>query len=188
MKCSRSIVRHLRLVSSRNVVVAPLFRGFNFNYISIAQYHATPVVMAPKNKKDKEKVKEEVADVVLPDLDEFEIKMDKRIARMEEEFKSIRGGRPSADMFNHLVCEAYGSHMSLEEAGQATLKGPTRLTFVCYDKDLTNAVVEAIRDSGMGINPIVESDTILVNIPKPSKESRDALKKQVAKLAENVSI
>ena len=48
-------------------------------------------------------------------------------------------------------------------------------------------IVKAIRDSsGMNLNPTTEGNLILVTVPKPSKESRESLIKEVAKIAEKV--
>ncbi len=49
---------------------------------------------------------------------------------------------------------------------------------------LANAIGDAIRGANLNLNPIVEGNILRVPIPKPSKETRDASLKHLAKVAE----
>lgn len=52
---------------------------------------------------------------------------------------------------------------------------------------MTKAVEDAVRDCGMGLNPNTEGQgQVNVPIPKPTKESREAVAKVAAKHAEKV--
>ena len=52
---------------------------------------------------------------------------------------------------------------------------------------MTKAVEDAIRECGMGLNPSSEGQgQVNVPIPKPTKESREAVAKVAAKQAEKV--
>ncbi len=54
---------------------------------------------------------------------------------------------------------------------------------------MTKAVEDAIRECGMGLNPNVEGQgQVNVPIPKPTKESREAVAKVAAKHAEKVRV
>ncbi len=58
------------------------------------------------------------------------------------------------------------------------------INIVAFDPQLSGAIATAIREGGMGLNPLVEGNTVMVNIPKPSKESRDLLIKTASKYSE----
>ena len=160
---------------------------FNFNLMPGRPFHSSMAVYGPKKKgekKEKEASEEEVVEIELPKAADYEVLLDKRISYLESEYNGLRAGRASTDMFNHLDVAAYGSKMSIAEAGQITLKSPTKVSIVAFDPELAGSIATAIREGGMNLNPMVEGNTIMVNIPKPSKESRDLLIKTASKYSE----
>jgi ribosome recycling factor len=151
-------------------------------------YSSSRIVYAKKGGKDKgDKAAADAAvEVDLPDLKQHEASMDKKLQRMTEDFNKIRAGKATTDMFNHILIEAYGAKVPMSEAGQVTLKTPTQAAISVFDPDLVSLVANAIRDSGMSLNPSIEGTSILVTIPKPSKEARDNLVKTAQKISEKV--
>ncbi len=98
---------------------------------SIRLFHSSASLSGPKKKGGKESKEvndEEAAPIELPKVSDFENTMDKRIGYLESEFNGLRAGRASTDMFNHIDVAAYGSKMSIAEAGQISLKSPTKLS------------------------------------------------------------
>jgi ribosome recycling factor len=204
MQFSRAVIPSLILKRSRPIsAVSLLTTSRNYTGVAVSQnvvkssgsicklnsirsFHGSISVCAPKKKggKEKEAIDEEVVQIELPKSADYEVLMDKRITYLESEFNSLRAGRASVDMFNHLDVAAYGSKMSIAEAGQISLKSPTKLSIVAFDPELSGAIATAIREGGMNLNPMVEGNTIMVNIPKPSKESRDLLIKTASKYSE----
>ena len=159
-------------------------------------FHISPISLAKKGKKhgkkssqeatqhdDGQNEEEEVIEVNLPDLDAIKGKMDRSMDRFLRELSKLRVGRPSADMFNDLNV---GSNGQLSYLAQVTMKNANTITISPYDPAMANTVAEAVRDCGLGLNPVVESNAVEVFIPKPSKESRQALLKSAARLAEKV--
>ena len=60
--------------------------------------------------------------VETPKIGTIQTNMDKRVNRLKQEYESLRGGRVTADMFNKLSIDAYGSRIALSEAAQSTLQ------------------------------------------------------------------
>ena len=158
------------------------------------QYHAS-VISYAKNKKNNNKGKGDDDDddggvaVKLPEVKDMEKVMDKKIERLVEEFSKIRAGKANADMFSNIYVDNGGSKVKLAEVGQITMKSPTKLSVSVFDPALATAVANSIRDAGLGINPSIEgSNNVVANIPKPSKESRDAFVKVASKSAEKFKL
>ena len=179
------------VVSSQDAEGLHRFRCFNFNLMPVCHghrsaFHSSAAVYGPKKKggKEKEASEEEVVEIELPKAADYEVLLDKRISYLESEYNGLRAGRASTDMFNHLDVAAYGSKISIAEAGQITLKSPTKVSIVAFDPELAGSIATSIREGGMNLNPMVEGNTIMVNIPKPSKESRDLLIKTASKYSE----
>lgn len=189
-RISRS--RALPLVSCRLAVagsthfsVTPLVATRNF--------HVSIPVHAKNKKNNKGKGDDDDGDggaaVKLPEAKDLEKSMDKKIERLVEEFSKIRAGKASADMFNNIYVDNGGSKVKLAEVGQITMKSPTKLSISVFDPALATAVANSIRDAGLGINPSIEgSNNVVANIPKPSKESRDAYVKVASKAAEKYKL
>jgi ribosome recycling factor len=112
--------------------------------------------------------------------------MQKRLTHLKDEFAQIRGGSVNKDMLNSVVVSAYGSRVPLTEAGQITLKNTNSLAVAAFDAGMIPFIVTALRDSDLNISPVVEGGTVVVNVPKPSKEARELQVKMVGKISEKV--
>ena len=123
-------------------------------------------------------------EIIIPDLDIYDDKLSKCFKRCTDELSKIRGGRPTADMFNHVKVEAYGSKMILPEVGQSVLKTPTKLNITVFDPTLAQNVATAIRDLGISLNPSVEGNLVAFDVRRPSRDTRKLLVKNVKKVGE----
>lgn len=121
-----------------------------------------------------------------PDVKSIEKLMESRIDRLVDEFSKLRAGKASSDMFNHIRVDVNGARASVPELGQVTLKSANKIAISIFDPSMTALVSEAIRDGDLGVNPAVEGNVIVITIPKPSAEAREALLKVASKLAEKV--
>ena len=125
--------------------------------------------------------------VKLPNVQEYDLLMEKRIVRLVDEFSKFRAGRVSSDMFDNVIIEAYGSKTALTEVGQITVKGPTKVSIAVFDPLLVQHVSKALEEYGLNLNPVIEGNLVEVVIPKPSKETREGLVKNASKASEKVS-
>lgn len=122
----------------------------------------------------------------LPDKEEVKVRMMKVVNAMDESFRSIRGAEPSPELFDTVQVKAYGSMTPLNAVAQVIIPSPTMATITCFDPAVAPAVRDAVRDMpGMNFNPQIEDGTVTVKIPKVSAETRQAIVKQLNKVAEN---
>lgn len=141
-----------------------------------------------KKTKGKGGDKDDDGSVELPDLAVYNSQMKKVIASFKEELIHIRAGTASTDMLSNITVTAFGAKLQLPETGQIALRNPTALTISVFDTTMTQHIVTAIRDAGMNLSPLVEGNTVVVHVPKPSKETREMQIKSVGKMAESVGI
>jgi len=80
--------------------------------------------------------------------------------------------------------ENYGT---IGNVAQVTQKAPLKISITVFDPDVVKKVADAVRESGLNLNPQVEGNTLTVNIPKPSKETRESYIKIIHKNGEKVS-
>ena len=71
--------------------------------------------------------------------------------------------------------QAYGADMPLNQVATITVPEPRMITVQVWDRGLVQAVEQAIRDSGLGLNPVTDGQLIRVPIPALTEERRHEL-------------
>jgi ribosome recycling factor len=122
------------------------------------------------------------------DLDDLERRMDGAMASLRQEFASLRTGRASATMVEPIMVDAYGSPTPINQVGTVNVPEPRMVTINVWDRSLVNKVEKAIRDSGLGINPVVDGPIIRLPIPELNEERRRELTRVAAQYAEHARV
>lgn len=122
------------------------------------------------------------------DLDDLQRRMDGAMNVLRQEFASLRTGRASAAMLEPIMVEAYGAPTPINQIGTVNVPEPRMLTINIWDRSLVGAAEKAIRESGLGINPVVDGTIIRLPIPELNEERRRELSKVAAQYAENARI
>ena len=107
---------------------------------------------------------------------------------LHQEFGGLRTGRANTSLLEPLVVEAYGSEMPLNQVGTVSVPEPRMLAVQVWDKGLVSAVEKAIQESGLGLNPSSDGQSVRVPIPSLTEERREELAKVAAKYAEDTRI
>jgi len=114
--------------------------------------------------------------------------MDGALDALHREFGGLRTGRASASLLEPIHVEAYGSSMPMNQVGSISVPEPRMVTVQVWDKGLVGAVEKAIRESGLGLNPMNEGQIVRVPIPPLSEERRVELTKIAGKYAEQARV
>jgi len=117
-------------------------------------------------------------------LDEYRRRMDGALDVLRKEFTGLRTGRASADLLNPVMVDAYGQHMPISRIGTVSVPEPRMITVQVWDRGMVKAVDKAIRESGLGLNPVAEGQTIRVPLPDLTADRRKELTKVAHKYAE----
>ncbi|MDB5530160.1 MAG: ribosome recycling factor [Devosia sp.] len=117
-------------------------------------------------------------------LNDLKTRMQKSIASLRDELIGLRTGRASASLLEPVSVEAYGSRTPLSQLATITVPEPRMLSVQVWDRQLANAVEKAIRDSGLGLNPMGEGQVIRVPLPELNEERRRDLTKVAHNYAE----
>lgn len=118
------------------------------------------------------------------ELKDLRKRMDGAIASLKSEFGGLRTGRASTSLVEPIMVEAYGSKMPMSQVGTITVPEPRMITIQVWDKGLVGPTERAVRDSGLGINPVVDGQNVRIPIPPLTEERRIELAKVAAKYAE----
>jgi ribosome recycling factor len=121
-------------------------------------------------------------------LDDLKKRMDGALGVLKDEFSGLRTGRANIHLLDPIMVDAYGASTPLSQVGAVSAPEPRMLAVQVWDRGTVTAVEKAIRNAGLGVNPIVDGQTIRVPIPALNEERRRELTKLAAKYAESARV
>ena len=111
-------------------------------------------------------------------------RMDKAVEVLKKDFSGLRTGRASTALLDGLMVEAYGAMTPLVQIGTVSVPESRMLSVQVWDRSMVKSVEKAIRDAGLGLNPMNDGQVIRIPIPPLSEERRKELVKIAGKYAE----
>jgi ribosome recycling factor len=134
---------------------------------------------------ETEEGEDEDAEPSLPDPDLVKDKMMTIIDKFQASLKSIRGVEPTAEMFDDVQVNAYGSMTPLKAVGQVVIVSNTLAKITCFDPSVAREVSKAVQ-LALSLNPQVEEGgDVKVPLPRVSMEVREQTAAQLKKKAES---
>lgn len=129
-----------------------------------------------------------MADDIEIDTDALQRRMDGAMTALKTEFASLRTGRASAAIVEPIHVDAYGQMTPINQLGTVNVPEPRMVVINVWDKAMVSKVERAIRDSGIGINPVVDGPLIRLPIPELNEERRRELTRVAAGYAEQARV
>jgi ribosome recycling factor len=122
------------------------------------------------------------------DFKEYNRRMDGALDVLRKEFAGLRTGRASVSLLEPVQVEAYGNRMPLNQVGSVNVPEPRLITVQVWDKSVVKAVEMAIREAGLGLNPMSDGQLVRVPIPDLTEERRNEITKIAHKYAEQARV
>ena len=118
--------------------------------------------------------------------------LDRRMHGALDVFKhdlaGLRTGRASTALLDPIQVEVYGANMPINQVATVSVPEPRMLSVQVWDRSNLGAVEKAIRNAGLGINPIVDGQVIRLPIPDLTEERRKELAKLAGQYAEQARV
>jgi ribosome recycling factor len=121
-------------------------------------------------------------------LEDYKKRMDGALTALQHEFGGLRTGRASATILDPITVDAYGAESPLNQVASVTVPEPRMISVQVWDKAVVSAVDRAIRASNLGLNPIIDGQTLRIPIPPLTGERRIELAKIAGKYAETARV
>jgi ribosome recycling factor len=118
-------------------------------------------------------------------LESTRARMKKAIEDLRQELATLRTGRASVSLFDHLRVDYYGVPTPLSQVATLGTPEPTLVTVQPWDPTLLAVLEKVIRSSDLGLNPVNDGKILRVPIPPLTEERRKELVKHVHKVLEN---
>jgi len=118
------------------------------------------------------------------DLNDLEQRMRASLDALKREFSGLRTGRASTHLLDPIQVSVYGSKMPLNQVATVSVPEPRTISVQVWDRNNISAVEKSIRESNLGLNPVVDGALIRLPIPTLTADRRTELAKIAHKYAE----
>jgi ribosome recycling factor len=119
---------------------------------------------------------------------ETEDKMQKTVGHLREQYRTVRTGRASAGLVEHIKVNYYGSPTPLRQLATITVPDALLIVIKPYDPGSVGDIAKGLQASDLGITPAVDGRLIRLQVPPLSEERRKQLVQQVKDMAEEAKI
>ena len=119
---------------------------------------------------------------------DLERRMHGAVESLKHDLQGLRTGRASVTLLDPVNVEVYGAQMPLNQVATVSAPEPRMLSVQVWDKSNVGPVDKAIRSAGLGLNPIVDGQTLRLPIPDLTEERRKELAKLASQYAEKARI
>lgn len=122
------------------------------------------------------------------DYSDIQRRMNGALGSLKTDLAGLRTGRASSSMLDPISVDAYGSPMPLNQVATVSVPEPRMISVQVWDKTMVGKVERAIRDSNLGLNPVVDGQNLRLPVPELNQERRQELIKIAHKYAEQARV
>lgn len=121
-------------------------------------------------------------------LDSAKESMGNSIAHLKKEFLNIRAGKASPAMLGGVKVDYYGSSTPLSQVANVNTPDARTITVTPWEKSMIQPIEKAIMIANLGLNPMNNGESIIINVPALTEERRRDLVKQAKAEAEDAKV
>ena len=122
------------------------------------------------------------------ELNQYEEKMKKSLANLEEEYGAIRAGRANPRILDRIQVDYYGTPTSLQGVANISVPEARMIQIQPWDAGLIKDIEKAILASDLGLTPANDGKVIRLVFPELTEERRKELVKDVKKKGEETKV
>lgn len=122
------------------------------------------------------------------DKSDLERRMHGAVESLKGDLGGLRTGRASVTLLDPVTVEVYGSQMPITQVATVSTPEPRLISVQVWDKSNVGPCDKAIRSAGLGLNPIVDGQTLRIPIPDLTEERRKELAKLAGQYAEKARV
>ena len=117
-----------------------------------------------------------------------ELEMQEAIENFKKRLTNIRAGRANTAMLDGVMVEYYGTPTPLKQLATISIPEARQLCIKPFDKSSIQAIEKAIYEANLGIAPNNNGETVILNIPALTEETRKQYVKQAKEYSEDCKI
>jgi len=114
--------------------------------------------------------------------------MDAAISHLEKQLLNIRAGKASPAMLGSVMVDYYGSQTPLSQVANVATPDARTLTITPWEKAMITEIEKGIMYANLGLNPMNNGESVIINVPALTEERRKDLAKQAKAEGEEAKI
>ncbi|MEL6486763.1 MAG: ribosome recycling factor [Pseudomonadota bacterium] len=126
----------------------------------------------------------------MPQYDKADIerRMTGAVEALKSDLSGLRTGRANTSLLDPVQVEVYGAMMPLNQVATVSAPEPRMLSVQVWDKTNLTAVEKGIAHANLGLNPMIDGQTLRLPMPDLTEERRKDLAKLAGQYAEKAKI
>ncbi|MCK4441395.1 MAG: ribosome recycling factor [Sulfurovaceae bacterium] len=114
--------------------------------------------------------------------------MDKSLNALKRDFSTLRTGKVTTNIVDHIKVNYYGTPTALNQVGNVIALDATTISITPWEKSMLSPIEKAIQEANIGVNPNNDGDFIKLYFPAMTSEQRQSIVKQAKGMAEKAKI
>ena len=126
----------------------------------------------------------------MPQYDKADIerRMNGAVEALKSDLSGLRTGRANTSLLDPVQVEVYGAMMPLNQVATVSAPEPRMLSVQVWDKSNLIAVEKGIAHANLGLNPMIDGQTLRLPMPDLTQERRKDLAKLAGQYAEKAKV
>ncbi|MFL2633450.1 MAG: ribosome recycling factor [Candidatus Marisimplicoccus sp.] len=121
-------------------------------------------------------------------IENAELNMMSAISHLETELAKIRAGKANPIMLKGVSVEYYGNMTPLNQVSSVSTPNAQTISIQPWEKDMLEEIEKSIINSNLGLNPVNNGESLLINIPPLTEERRVELTKIAKSESESAKV
>ncbi len=122
------------------------------------------------------------------DKSDIERRMTGAVESLRSDLGGLRTGRANTTLLDPVMVEVYGAMMPLNQVATVSAPEPRMLSVQVWDKANITPVEKGIAKANLGLNPMIDGQTLRLPLPDLTQERRKELAKLAGEYGEKAKI
>ena len=114
--------------------------------------------------------------------------MQKSIDALKRDFSTLRTGKVTTNIVDHIKVDYYGTPTALNQVGNVLATDATTISITPWEKTMLQPIEKAIQEANIGVNPNNDGDFIKLFFPAMTTDQRQEIVKQAKAMSEKAKI
>ena len=120
--------------------------------------------------------------------DHTQEQMEKSIDALKRDFSTLRTGKVTTNIVDHIRVDYYGTPTALSQVGNVIASDATTISITPWEKTMLQPIEKAIQEANIGVNPNNDGDFIKLFFPAMTSEQRQEIVKQAKTMSEKAKV
>jgi len=121
-------------------------------------------------------------------FDDTKEHMQKSINALKRDFSTLRTGKVTTNIVDHIKVDYYGTPTALNQVGNVLATDATTISITPWEKTMLQPIEKAIQEANIGVNPNNDGDFIKLFFPAMTTDQRQEIVKQAKAMSEKAKI